>query len=100
MTLALVVMGVPPASDEMEMETVWPFSTSVVEPEMETKEASAASRKPSPSSSMETERDGAAVSLFADVEACVAELPAKSSTSAVMERLPSPREERSTPVAK
>ena len=39
--------------------------------------------------------DGAAVSLVVEVEACVAELPARSSTSAVMESVPSLREERS-----
>ena len=40
---------------------------------------------------------GAAVSLLEESVACVAELPARSSTSAVMVRVPSPREERSSP---
>ena len=39
--------------------------------------------------------DGAAVSLLVVSVVCVAELPAKSLTSAVMERVPSVREERS-----
>ena len=38
------------------------------------------------------------VSLVVESEACVAELPARSSTSAVMVRLSSLREERSRPV--
>ena len=38
---------------------------------------------------------GGVVSLVVEVEACVAELPARSSTSAVMVRVPSLREERS-----
>ena len=42
--------------------------------------------------------DGAAVSLLVVSEACVAGLPAKSLTSAVMESVPSAREERSRPV--
>ena len=41
---------------------------------------------------------GAVVSLLEVSVACVAELPARSSTSAVMESVPSPREERSRPV--
>ena len=40
---------------------------------------------------------GAAVSLLEVSVACVAELPAKSLTSAVMLSVPSPREERSSP---
>ena len=66
-----------------------------VEPEMATEESSAALRKPSPPSLMATEMDGAAVSLVLEVEACVAELPARSETSAVMESVPSASEERS-----
>ena len=42
--------------------------------------------------------DGAAESLLVEVEACVAELPARSETSAVMVSVPSFREERSRPV--
>jgi len=42
--------------------------------------------------------DGAAESLMELTVACVAELPAKSLTSAVMVRVPSAREERSRPV--
>ena len=42
--------------------------------------------------------DGAAVSLLVVSEACVAALPAKSLTSAVMVSVPSLREERSRPV--
>ena len=41
---------------------------------------------------------GAAVSLLEASVACVPELPARSSTSAVMVRVPSFREERSRPV--
>ena len=42
--------------------------------------------------------DGAAESLEEVSVACVAELPAKSETSAVMESVPSAREVRSRPV--
>ena len=42
---------------------------------------------------MATEMDGAAVSLLVVSVACVAGLPAKSLTSAVMVSVPSPREE-------
>ena len=70
----------------------------VVVPEMETEEASAALRRPSPPSLMATEMVGGVVSLEAVSKACVAELPARSDTSAVMERVPSAREERSRPV--
>ena len=42
-----------------------------------------------------TAMDGAAVSLLEESVACVAAFPAKSLTSAVMVRVPSPREERS-----
>ena len=62
---------------------------------MATEESSAALRKPSPPSLMATEMDGAAVSLLVVSVACVAGLPAKSLTSAVMVSVPSPREERS-----
>ena len=47
---------------------------------------------------VEVEDFGAAVSLVVESVACVAELPAKSLTSAVMESVPSSREERSRPV--
>ena len=46
---------------------------------------------------MATEMVGEEVSLVVESEACVAELPAKSLTSAVMVRVPSLREERSRP---
>ena len=88
-------MGVPPAEEEMLMETVCPSGMPEVEPEMATEESSAALRKPSPPSLMATEMDGADVSLLVVSVACVAELPARSDTSAVMERVPSAREERS-----
>ena len=67
-------------------------------PAKATEPSSAALRRPSPPSSMATERVGASVSLVEVSEACVAELPARSSTSAVMVRLPSFSEERSRPV--
>ena len=47
---------------------------------------------------MATEIVGAVVSLLEVSVACVAALPAKSLTSAVMVRVPSFREERSSPV--
>ena len=90
-------MGVPPASEEMLMETVCPSATPEVEPEMVTEDSSAALRKPSPSL-MATAMDRADVSLEEVSDACVAGLPAKSDTSAVMESVPSLREERSRPV--
>ena len=65
---------------------------------MVTEESSEALRRPSPPSLMATEMVGDAVSLVLESVACVAELPARSSTSAVMVRVPSPREERSRPV--
>ena len=64
---------------------------------MVTEEPSEALRWPSPPSLIATEIVGAAVSLLEVSVACVAELPARSSTSAVMVRVPSPREERSSP---
>ena len=64
---------------------------------MVTEESSAALRKPSPPSLMATEMEGDAVSLVVESVACVAELPAKSLTSAVMLRVPSFKEERSRP---
>ena len=91
-------MGVPPAEEEILMETVCPSSAPEVEPEMATEESSAALRKPSPPSLMATEMVGGVVSLEEVSVACVAELPAKSLTSAVMVSVPSPREERSRPV--
>ena len=90
-------MGVPPAEEEMLMETVCPSTAPEVVPEMVTEESSAALRRPSPPSLMATEMVGAAVSLLVESEACVAALPAKSLTSAVMVREPSFREERSRP---
>ena len=48
--------------------------------------------------SEERAMEGLAESLVVEVEACVAGLPVKSETSAVMERVPSAREERSRPV--
>ena len=65
-------------------------------PEMATEPSSAALRRPSPPSLMATEMVGAAVSLLVVSEVCVAALPAKSLTSAVMVRVPSLSEERST----
>ena len=65
---------------------------------MVTESSSAALMNPSPPSLMATEMDGADVSLVVVSDACVAELPAKSETSAVMESVPSLREERSRPV--
>ena len=65
---------------------------------MVTDPSSAALRRPSPPSLMATEMDGADVSLVEVSDACVAELPAKSLTSAVMESVPSLREERSRSV--
>ena len=65
---------------------------------MVTEESSAALMNPSPPSLMATEMDGADVSLLEESVACVAELPAKSDTSAVMESVPSLREERLRPV--
>ena len=66
---------------------------------MVTEESSAALRSPSPPSLMATEMVGEEVSLEVVSEACVAELSAKSLTSAVMVSVPSFREERSRPVA-
>ena len=65
---------------------------------MVTESSSAALRNPSPPSLMATAMDGADVSLLEVSDACVAGLPAKSDTSAVMESVPSLREERSRPV--
>ena len=56
-------MGVPPPEEEMLMETVWPFSAPVVEPEMVTEESSVALRKPSPPLLMATEMVGATPSI-------------------------------------
>ena len=91
-------MGAPPPSEEILMEAVCPSGTPVVEPAMATEDSSAALSSPSPQSLMATEMLGGVESLVALSEACVAELPAKSLTSAVMVRVPSPREERSRPV--
>ena len=88
-------MGVPPPEEEMLMETVCPSSAPLVVPAMATEPSSAALRRPSPPSLMATEMVGAVVSLVVVSEACVAELPAKSLTSAVMVSVPSLREERS-----
>ena len=91
-------MGVPPAEEEMLMATVCPSSAPEVVPAMATEESSAALRKPSPPSLMATEMVGAVQSLVVVSVACVAALPAKSLTSAVMVSVPSLREERSRPV--
>ena len=95
LVVAVVLMGVPPAEEEMLMATVCPSATPVVVPEMVTEDCSAALRNPSPPSLMATEMVGGVVSLEEVSVAWVAELPARSDTSAVMERVPSLREERS-----
>ena len=92
-----MLTGVPPAEEEMLMETVCPSTTPVVVPAMETEPSSAALRRPSPPSLMATEMVGAVESLEEVSMACVAALPAKSLTSAVMVSVPSFREERSRP---
>ena len=56
-------MGVPPAEEEMLMETVCPSGAPEVVPEMETEESSAALRRPSPPSLMATEMVGGVVSI-------------------------------------
>ena len=84
---------------EMAMETVCPSGTPEVVPEMVTEPSSAALRSPSPPSLMATEMVGDEVSLVVVSVACVAGLPAKSLTSAMMVRVPSAREERSRPVS-
>ena len=88
-------MGVPPPEEEMLRATVCPSGAPEVTPEMVTAESSAALRRPSPPSSMATEMVGEEESLVVEVEACVAALPAKSLTSAVIVSVPSSREERS-----
>jgi len=93
-----VLMGVPPPEEEMLMATVCPSGAPEVTPEMVTEECSAALSRPSPPSSMATEMVGEEESLVVEVEACVAALPAKSLTSAVIVSVPSSREERSRPV--
>ena len=94
--VAVVLMGVPPPEEEMLMETVCPSGAPEVTPEMAAEECSAALRRPSPPSSMATEMVGGVVSLLVESVACVAELPARSETSAVMVRVPSLSVERST----
>ena len=79
----------------MAIETVCPSGTPEVVPEIETERSSVALRNPSPPSLMATVMEGGVQSLVVESEACVAELPAKSATSAVILRVPSLREERS-----
>ena len=57
-----MLMGVPPAEEEMLMETVCPSSAPEVEPEMVTEPSSAALSSPSPPSLMATEMVGALLS--------------------------------------
>ena len=61
--VAVVLMGVPPAEEEMLMATVCPFGAPVVVPEMVTEESSTALSRPSPPSSMATEMVGGRVSM-------------------------------------
>ena len=63
LTVAVVLMGVPPAEEEMLMATVRPFGMPEVVPAMVTEPSSAALRRPSPPSLMATEMEGEAVSL-------------------------------------
>ena len=65
---------------------------------MVTEPSSEAFSRPSPPSSMTTEMVGGVESLVVVSVACVAELPARSETSALIVRLASSRLERSRPV--
>ena len=81
--VAVELMGVPPASVEMLMETVCPSATPEVEPEMVTEDSSAALRKPLAPSLMATEMVGGSVSMEMVRELLVSKpsvlvLPAKS----------------------
>ena len=80
-------MGVPPAEEEMAMETVCPSSAPEVVPAMETEPASAALRTASPPSLMATVMAGAAVSTEKRTELLRSEpsllvLPAASENAA------------------
>ena len=91
-------MSLPEKLERVPPEKKMSDSVKLVEDSERVKESIAISPALRDVASEFKEMDGADVSLLEVSDACVAELPAKSDTSAVMESVPSLREERSRPV--
>ena len=91
-------MSLPEKLERVPPEKKMSDSVKLVEDSERVKESIAISPALRDVESELREMDGADVSLLEVSDACVAGLPATSDTSAVMESVPSLREERSRPV--